>query len=156
MAMRSGVNRPKLVAEEHRRKVPDMYCSGMTLKEIGAELGVSYETVRKDLMVIYSRWVEEGKKQFDEFIRKELIALDRIESEAWAAWEESKKPLLKTVESDLNNSKSATTQTGDPRFLAEVRSCLQRRAKLLGYDKPELRDVTSGGSPVSVNVVFGE
>lgn len=106
--------------------------------------------------VLRARWLEEGKANYSEWINRELITLDKIEVEAWAAWEESKKPQLKTIKSDLNNSKSATTQSGNPKFLEIITNNLARRAKLLGYDAPEKRDVTSGGNPIVPVIKFGD
>ena len=103
-----------------------------------------------------NRWLDERRENFNEWIQRELNTLDKIEAEAWDAWEDSKKPLLKTVKSELNNSKSATTQSGNPKFLEIITANLARRAKLLGYDAPSRTDVTSGGAPVIPVIKFGD
>lgn len=156
MKGKTGVTRKAKAREHDRAELARLYCDGWTLRELAANFGVSVQTICHDMNVLRARWLEEGKANYSEWINRELITLDKIEVEAWEAWEESKKPQLKTIKSDLNNSKSATTQSGNPKFLEIITNNLARRAKLLGYDAPEKRDITSGGNPIVPVIRFGD
>lgn len=152
----TGVKRNAKEREKDRAELAQLYCEGWTIKDLADHFGVSMQIICRDMNILRARWIAEGKANYGEWINRELITLDKIEVEAWNAWEESKKPQLKTVKSDLNDSKSATTQSGNPKFLEIITNNLARRAKLLGYDAPEKRDITSGGSPIVPIIKFGD
>lgn len=151
-----GKKRPSDQRERDRAELSSLYAEGWTIRDLASHFGVSMQIICHDMNVIRSRWLEEGKANYGEWINRELITLDKVEVEAWAAWEESKKPQLRTKKSDLCDSKSATTQSGNPKFLEIITNNLARRAKLLGYDAPEKRDVTSGGNPIVPVIRFGD
>lgn len=58
--------------------------------------------------------------------------LDRLEREAWSAWEWSQKPAQEAVVStrgdEHNTKKPVKDQVGDPRFLEQIHECVASRA----------------------------
>ena len=74
---------------ERRQKVADLYLQGWTQARIGEHFGLNQKTISNDLTRIRQEWRESAIRDFDEAREIELRKLDRIEREAWAAWERS-------------------------------------------------------------------
>jgi len=153
----------------------DMFIKGYSYREIKARLDVdlqrrgltysiSVTTIYKDLQQCLVDWKKERFDNIDKYVDKELKTLDKLEAEAWQAWERS--TLTKEKKKERKNSdrpkngqaeernadyygyNEVTTESlsGDPRFLDMILKCQQRRAKLLGYDAP--LKVDFGKSPI--------
>lgn len=122
--------------QERRRRVEDRYLEGGSIAEIAAELTVSQRVVSNDLRSIRLAWTRERTSEGTTRLELELRKIDRLEREAWRAWERSRKDLDSTkVSRDGARAKAERTlrkQTGDPRFLAVVKDCIDRRCRLLG------------------------
>jgi hypothetical protein len=136
--------RRKAQRERDMERTADLYCRGWAQQRIAKELGVSPSTICQDLKTIRQRWRDSQISNIDEHIAKTLAQLDLAESEAWAAWEASKGPHLKTRTVDRSADDGGYTETatseeeltGDPRYLSEIRGIIERRCKLLGLDAP--------------------
>jgi len=87
----------QLAILKRRRTVADLYLQGWTQIAIAEELGVAQPTISDDLKRIRAQWRESGVRDFDEARQLELMKLDRIEREAWSAWERSQKPAQSAV-----------------------------------------------------------
>lgn len=157
----SPEQRDTVLARRHRQ-VARLYLRGFPQGEIAQKLGVHASTVSQDLAKIRQYWLESAKLDMDAIKAKELAKLDALEMEYWRAWERSKgehtKRTRSYVEGTAKGEKAegvpvTVTETveqtsGDPRFLAGIESCMQRRAKMLGLDAPKLLDV--GVTPLKV------
>jgi predicted transcriptional regulator len=77
--------------EERRVKVADLYVRGFPQGRIAEMVGVSQTQISFDLAAVKERWVAEQLVDFGERVSRELDKIDRVEEEAWAAWERSKK-----------------------------------------------------------------
>jgi hypothetical protein len=135
------VRKSKNVAINKRREqVADLYLQGKTQMEISEVVGVGQPTVSSDLKRIQAQWRESSVRDFDLARELELRKIDRIEREAWAAWERSKKPAQSATTSDEPNQRRTRrhvkNQYGDPRFLEQVHKCVSARRALLGLDAP--------------------
>ena len=92
------------------------------------------------------------------WMEEQLAKIDRIECEAWDAWERSKLESVKTRQSKVEGDRKSTAatvdkeaQNGDPRYLSAVMSCIERRSKLLGLDAPSRQELTgAGGAPIEI------
>jgi hypothetical protein len=130
----------KLAILERRRDVADLYLQGWTQMEIAARLGVAQATISEDLSEVRRQWRESAMHDFELARQMELRKLDRLEREAWAAWERSQKPAQSAVISGAagleQTRKSVKHQHGDPRFLDLVSKCIGHRRALLGLDIP--------------------
>lgn len=118
---------------------------------MGAQLGVSHITIKKDVDALFEEWRAERQPTFDEAVIKELQKLDRIESQAWDGWEKSCRDAEKTIEESgatdkgdfIKSRKEVAPQSGDPRFLDVILRAMQRRCTILGIDAPKkIEDVT--------------
>lgn len=152
--------RDKHTRELQRSQVADLYLRGFKQVEIAEQLGVNQATVSNDLKVIHNQWRDSAIIDLNELKHRELEKIDQLEREYWKAWEKS----TKDTEVITQKAKSSDTgkevilrregQAGDPRFLAGVMTCIERRCKLLGIDAPEKREISGkDGKPLAIAIV---
>ncbi|MCZ2078409.1 MAG: helix-turn-helix domain-containing protein [Bryobacterales bacterium] len=147
--------KPSQVARD-RRKIADLYLRGKVQQEIAKELDLSQATVSRDLKAIQEDWVREAAQALDRRKAIELAKVDALELEYWEAWKRSQADAISEtseLSSDsggqkMKKQKRVDGQVGDPRFLAGVMQCIDRRCQILGIDAPKKTDVTSGGQPL--------
>jgi hypothetical protein len=146
-----------------RAEVARLYLMRLTQAEIGAKLGLSRQQVGYDLEAIRQEWLQSSVMDFNARKAEELARIDRLEAEYWDAWEASKKEKETTTSEqttggDGEKVKAAirkTEQTGDPRYLAGVERCIERRCRIVGMDAPvESRLTGPGGGPLQAQVCF--
>lgn len=129
-------------AELRRRRatVSDLYIQGYPQIKIAEQLGISQTTVCHDLKRVQKQWVESGIRNFDVLRERELKKIERVEHEAWLAWQRSQKAAqsatMTTTGSEQKTQKKVEDQVGDPRFLEQVLKCGAARRALLGLDQP--------------------
>lgn len=138
----------RFVIAERRHQVSELYLQGWSQTSIASHLHVTQSTVSGDIRAIQNQWRISGIRNFDLIREIELRKLDRLEREAWAAWERSQKPSQSAVVtgdgSGPQTRKSVRNQVGDPRFLDQVSRCIAQRRTLLGLDAPlQVADVTT-------------
>ena len=100
-----------------------------------------------DLKKIQETWRESALIDIDEAKARELAKVDRLEREYWDAWERSCED-AETIRQEGRPPeegekgkpekvvKTSKGQAGDPRFLAGVQWCIERRCKIIGVDAP--------------------
>ncbi len=111
-----------------------------------------------DLNVIRGRWRRSALLDFDARQALELAKVDELERVYWQAWERSRQTRETTStkkvdgkEAKIEAAMSRQQLLGDPRFLAGVQWCIERRCKLLGIDAPERRQVSGpDGGPIPI------
>jgi len=125
---------------QRRQQVAGLYLQGWPQAEIGTHMQVAQSTVSNDLKRIQAEWRQSAIRDFDTQLSIELQKLDRLEREAWAAWERSQKPAqqarVKGGGSEQNAERLIKNQVGDPRFLDHIHKCIAARRALLGLDAP--------------------
>jgi len=140
-----------------RAGIARLYLEGWTQAEIGGKLGLSRQQVGYDLEAIRREWLESSLLDFNAKKAEELARIDKLEREYWSAWEASKKERQTTTTEQTTDAEGerlragirTTEQTGDPRYLAGVERCIERRCKLLGLDSPtETRLTGQDGGPI--------
>lgn len=127
----------------------DLYLQGKTMDVIAENLGIHHQTVHKDIRWVMDEYKEKSKEKADELIAYELAQLSRVESEAWAQWEESKKDKEVKVrrstvatdklsdgtlyEKELRHlEERAQNQCGDPSYLNIIIRVHEKRSEMLG------------------------
>jgi hypothetical protein len=140
-----------------RKQVADLYVQGWSQTAIAEHVGISQATVCDDLKRIRAEWRQSMVRDFDEARSKELAKLDRIEREAWAAWERSQKPAQSAVitgeGAQQPTRKTLKNQHGDPRFLDMVHKCVAARRAILGLDAPQrLEHTGSEGKAIAITI----
>ena len=144
-----------------RRRIADLYLQGWTQIDIGEELGINQSTVSRDLVAIQADWLESTLVDFNEAKAQEIAKVDRLEREYWQAWVRSCEDVESITQEGSKSGdnlsvdkvkKTRKGQAGDPRFLAGVQWCIERRCKILGIDAASKLDVTSKGESVAAAV----
>lgn len=140
----------------------DRYLSGHTLHSIAEKLckdrsyTLSHVTIHRDLRTLRDRWLASSVRDFNHARAQELAKVDKLEQTYWTAWLDSTRPKESRTtgqEEGREKKRRATIRTeerdGDPRYLAGVMSCIDKRCKLLGLDAPN-RHALEGpdGGPV--------
>jgi len=149
---------PAQIARD-RLRIADLYLKGRLQVDIAEEVGVTQATVSRDLKVLHQEWLEDAKIDFDKAKAKEIAKIDNLERIYHAAWERScedaetvrkKKSQVGEGSEHKEMVTIAKGQAGDPRFLAGVQWCIDRRCKVLGIDAPAKTDITSSGQIIHV------
>jgi len=144
--------------EKDRKEIARRYLQGETQAAIGRALGLTQQMISYDLARIREQWRAAAVRDIDELQAHELAKIDQLEVTYWQAWQrslEDSTTRTQYVEADKAGKPTParaavrTEQgTGDPRWLAGVQWCIERRCKLLGLDKPQRVDVTTDGQPL--------
>jgi hypothetical protein len=98
-------------------------------------------TVQADLKHLEAIWQATALRDITQVKADELAKLDELEREAWLAWRRGigRKQVRTTKIGGKDGTEiSLKTETlnGDPRYLAIVLDCQQRRARMFGLDAP--------------------
>lgn len=155
--MATGKHRSKSQIARDRRRIADLYLQGWLQVDIAEEVGLSNATISRDLKVLQSEWLESALVDTDKARVQELAKTDRLEREYYRGWVRSQEDAVTVRERVSGDGEPEVTttrkgQTGDARFLDGVHKCVERRCKILGFDKetrevetgPRLSDVLSG------------
>ena len=156
----TGIPRSKAQRIRDRKVIADLYLRGWTQMDIAEKLKMTNAMVCRDIKTMHKVWLKSSLLDYDEAKGKELAKVDKLEFEYYSAWERScenkETEVKKAVEALVGKRGPGTTvrkeamkreegQTGDPRFLAGVQWCINKRCEILGLDAPEKKDFTSGG-----------
>ena len=102
-----------------RRRVAELRLQHYTECEIAEAVGVAQSTVSRDLAAIRDEWLERRMTAYDDWVAEELAKLDELE-----------------------RSLLALALAGQTSAVDRVLGIMDRRAKLLGLDKPQLHEHT--------------
>jgi len=154
--MSTAPKRTTFEREKDLLGISRQYLQGITQAEIGQGLGLSQQQISYDLKALRKRWLNSSVVNIDEAKAKELARVDHLEREYWDAWEKSKNPHKTTASKKVDGEQiektiQGETGTGDPRFLAGVQWCIDKRCRIFGLDAPARTDVTSGGKAIIIN-----
>lgn len=143
------------IDQERRKKVADMYLGGKAQWQIARILGVSEGEVARDLQHLREVWTADFNSTSRDGILEQLAKINLLEETARDAWLRScqtettqKVTRKKAMRNELVNGKptgkaklvlveevdDTTTRQkiGDPRFLDQIRWCVETRLKLIG------------------------
>jgi hypothetical protein len=151
---------------DRRRRVAEAYLRGLSQYKIAEAEGVNHGQISRDLAVVREEWKAAASLAFGEHVAQQLAKLDKLERTYWEAWERSKRTATaatqpaSTTAMDLDGSpvpgnldaETGHDRPGDPRFLAGVESCIDRRCRILGL---YCQRIEHGGS-LNVGVVVIE
>lgn len=114
---------------ERRREVARLRLSGVRdQREVAARLDVSVGTINGDFKAINEQWAQETTMDVD---AEKQIDLARIDALIVALWDKAR--------------------DGDERAIAQVLNLMQHRAKLLGLNAPEKRELSGDeNAPLTV------
>jgi transcriptional regulator with XRE-family HTH domain len=159
--MARGMTPKQVEINSRQQQVADLYLAGKTQQQIAEAVGVNQATISRDLTALQELWQGVAARAIDAAKGEELAKIDRLEREYWLAWEESrgKRTITSKKMSEASGTKRAEASTreedmlGDPRFLAGVQWCIDRRCKILGVDAPTKQEVSgAGGGAIEVSI----
>ena len=144
--------------ETRRKTVADLWLRCVTLADIARKLGVHRSQITRDLQKVRAEWKESRIASYDERVLDELARIDRLEETAWQGWDRSildagtrTVKIVKREGGERSESwEREEGQSGDPRYLAEVRHCIELRAKLLGLMVQRHEHSGPEGKPIQV------
>lgn len=147
----------------------DLFLRGYPYREIAKRLNddlakrkmdyrLTESMVYYDLQKLLISWKRDQLESIDQYVTLELQKLDKMETEAWNAWELSKQKKTKNKTKKAGNGlmgrqimteEATETTSGNPRYLDLLLNVQHRRAKMLGFDAPIKIDIP--GVNVTVN-----
>lgn len=152
-----------LVKEQRLAIVAKLISRGYNYRYMREELirqlnleSYSLSTLKKDIDTLVEEWRKERVDEADKSLQLELQRCDTVETEAWDAWERSKREKTRTRAqrngvkvgnadismARVSQTKETEQQVGDPRFLDVVYKQQVERRKLLGMYAPEKKELT--------------
>ncbi len=138
---------------------------------------ISRRQIGYDIKALHKQWRESQLIDIDDAKSRELARIDKLEFAAWEAWERSQQATQVFIE-EMGGKKGAAVakvrietrgiatagkaekpkppnaQTGDPRFLAIVDKCIDKRIRIFGLAAPMKQDL-SGLDDVHIVVTIG-
>jgi len=144
---RSGAEMQRDLATES-----NLYLHRKPIEEIARLMGLTYETVRRDLVKVRESWLQMAREDFGQRQADELARIDHLETVSWEAWDRSigeVKSSQKEVTEETKGTKTKARITkkdvgGDPRFLDKVAWCINKRCEILGLNAPIRTEETHG------------
>ena|SRR5258706_1214237 len=116
----------KLEIEARRKRVVELYATGVSQAQVAEAIGVSVGTVNSDLQAVRQDWRAIAVDDLDAYVREQLDRLDEM----------------------LTGLQSGIKLGHTPSVMAAV-AVLNRQAKLLGLDGPTKNEVAGpNGGPI--------
>lgn len=151
----------ELANQARNTNVMDAMIRGQSKKAIALANNISVSTVNDIIRDSKDAWRDYRIEDYDLLLTIELERINRIEAEAWDAYEKSKKPLVtQTRHSDgqydpagklIITKHEIKTQDRhpDPRYMNIIQWCTEQRLKIMGGYAPEKHAATTpdGKSP---------
>ena len=130
--------------EQHLSRVSDGIADGKTVRQQAEELDRTPSAISTDRRILRMRWAEQNAENITAEKFDQLEKLNRIEEEAWAAWDRSIGETVKQTrritqqhgERVQTVSEETSTLAGDPRYLEQINKAVQRRCQILGLNAP--------------------
>ena len=109
--------------ERDRQTIARLTLRGVTQAEIAKRLKMTQPMVAYDLAAVRKEWQAREANALAEARAVTMAQLDELQRTYWTSFA---------------RSKTRRRAAGDPRFLAGVSSCIERRCRLLGLDTPSV------------------
>ena len=155
--------RTKEQREADMNTLARLYVKGTSQMEISKRIGISQAQVSIDLKKLLKQWQDTRLNEIDRYKHEQLLRVNMIEEEMWAAWEKSKTKGKKTTtkgkagkliekKDPLTGMKSKVEGDeeywrvgeqeeepigGDMQYMNGIQWCMQERAKILGLYAPK-------------------
>jgi hypothetical protein len=128
-----------------RVEIANLYLQRCTQAEIAGKLGLSRQQIGYDLKAIRAEWLQSSLMDFNQRKAEELAKIDRLEQVNWIAFEASKKERQTSTTEQVTDSEGERLkaairkeeQIGDPKYLAGIQWCINKRCEILGMNAPQ-------------------
>ena len=143
--------------------VSDLYLRGETQQAIAGIVSESYpefsltqQQIGYDIKKLLGRWQKQQFLNIDDIKARELARINKMEREAWDAWDRSKEDAETTISKvrgatgdkepkQVERTEQAKGQVGNPAFMKVIQWCVEQRCKIFGAYAAEKRDITTDG-----------
>ncbi len=130
----------RMVAEQRRAKVAELYLKGIPQHEIVRQLGfvngAGDKLISIDLRKIREDWKNSAVRDVDDLKHEQYAKLVNVEKELWEAYNRSQKvgKSVTVQQRAGGDSKSVTSdkRDGDPRWTKQIMECINQQSELLG------------------------
>lgn len=138
--------RRRAKSEQAAALVADLYVHGKPIAEIASTLKVSRGAISRAMVRMREIWKAKLEVGSEVVKSEQLAKLDKMEAEAWDAWQRSKRESEERIREKNYSQKNGpghknaikkANRDGDPRYLEIVLKVVQKRMELLGLLKPE-------------------
>jgi predicted transcriptional regulator len=143
----------KEVARAREERAFELRCRNWSQSAIAAELGISRQAVAKALQRVERRALAKLTATVGLIKARQTLQLDHLISEAYEAWEKSKKPAKKRrikrsgkPGEGPETTKETTWRDGDPRWIGEIRSLLSAQRDIWRIGRGENESESDGES----------
>lgn len=120
---------------ERRAKVLELSIKGMRQSKIAEMLGVSWQTVHKDLKAVNEQLRQHAITNADELRQMKMLELQSLR-----------------LEVNRRLSKKGLTDTSFYKGISTLLKINERECKLLGLDMPQRVDITSNGETIQKRI----
>lgn len=142
---------PKLKKSKERLVIARYFLQGRNERQIADHVGRTQQYVSLAIKSLEEEWRTKASADFATAKAKELARIENLERTYWDAWFRSlggTKSMTVRASGEKNErgkdgklvnvERSERTENtyGDPRFLAGVQWCIERRVKMFGFDQP--------------------
>lgn len=118
---------------ERRLQVARLYEMNMTEREIARQLNISQPTVHTDIQTIREEWKKETFRSMDQYLQREVMKLDALERDQQIALQQLRRPPAP----DPNTGERVIFTGSVVEVVQSILKIMERRARLLGMDRPE-------------------
>jgi hypothetical protein len=134
-------NQAKKLEDTSRRAAEAMEAArmkrcGLTLKQIGANLGCSLQKAHVLVHEGIDAYREQAREEIKAWTEGAIAELLELKQEVWIQWQRSKedrqKHVVKNSEDGREDTDTTEGQCADARYSAEIRGCIESIGKLLG------------------------
>lgn len=135
-----------LAIAERRAKAARLYVDRKPMRQIADALGCSLGTTHNDLKVVLDGWKRMASKAMAEHVAEALAKLAALEASIQEQWDKSCRQADGADEDETEWDRSQKKPSGgDPRYVALLQGCWDRRCKILGLLKSD--DFKGKGTP---------
>jgi len=128
--------------------VAKLYLRGDSHKSIADRLGVSLNTIKKDIEYCREIWRSNCLRTMEQHLAENLAKIDEAEAAAWSGWEKSQKDEMVNVTEEKDTPDGTITtsrtvrrgQSGQAAFVATITKLIELRCKLLGLLGKDVAD----------------
>ena len=161
--MSSEITSEKIAYQRRLRELSRYILRGVTNPlEISDATGWPVDQISRDIRRMTDRWRREQAKNIEQTKARLINTLDLVQSQAWKEWERSKENAITVVKTerpvtitlpdgtDMRTTEveirtTAQGQCGDPSYLSQISSAVDKQANILGLKIKKIAATDSNG-----------
>jgi hypothetical protein len=124
--------------QDRIERIAAFHLAGKTQRAISEICGISRAQLVRDLKLVRQEWTKRCSEGLRSLMERELARIDRIEAEAWRAWERSQQAITERLREVTTSTEGESTKrakrtrqsAGEQAFLATMLACVNARLKL--------------------------